>query len=391
MAKRIFKFAKTRKSDPLYKLIHDENGPLKTPKNVETLFTKNSKNKLKQLQVELSDIKKRRPQTPKAMAVREGKVQDLKVHLRGDYMTQGELAPRGYLRVITNQKINNPSKKSSGRNEFALWLTKDNPLTARVMVNRIWLWHFGQGIVRTPDNFGKLGLRPTHPELLDWLAFKFVKNNWSIKQMHRIIMNSASYHMSSKFQESYYAIDPDNKLWWRFNRRRLQAEEVRDSLLITGNSIELGMQSQLMQYNPRQYVSQNEHPYFSGSTRTVYLPVIRSGTFDVLQAFDFGDPAVIQGQRSSTVGAAQALFMMNHNIVTKASTRLAMQSNGNPNIGGATEQLYEDILRRKPNELETLRAIEFLKEKEASEQPSLQAWKSLAQVLLSSNEFMFID
>lgn len=325
------------------------------------------------------------------MAVREGKIQDLKVHLRGDYMTQGELAPRGYLRVITNQKINNPSKKNSGRNEFALWLTKDNPLTARVMVNRIWLWHFGQGIVRTPDNFGKLGLRPTHPELLDWLAFKFVKNNWSIKQMHRIIMNSATYHMNSKFQESTYAIDPDNNLWWRFNRRRLQAEEVRDSLLITGNSIELGMQSQLMQYNSRQYVSQNEHPYFSGSTRTVYLPVIRSGTFDVLQAFDFGDPAVIQGQRSSTVGAAQALFMMNHNIVTEASKRLAMQSNGNPNIIGATHQLYEGILRRKPNEHETLRAIKFLKEEETSEQPSLQAWKSLAQVLLSSNEFMFID
>ena len=384
-------FAKIQKNDPLYKLIHEESGPLKTPKDVEKLFTENSKNKLKQLQDELSVIKKRRPQTPKAMAVREGKVQDLKVHLRGDYMTQGELAPRGYLRAITNQKINNPSKKNSGRNEFALWLTKDNPLTARVMVNRIWLWHFGQGIVRTPDNFGKLGLRPTHPELLDWLAFKFVKNNWSIKQMHRIIMNSATYHMSSKFQASTYAIDPDNNLWWRFNRRRLQAEEVRDSLLITGNSIELGMQSQLMQYNSRQYVSQNEHPYFSGSTRTVYLPVIRSGTFDVLQAFDFGDPAVIQGQRSSTVGAAQALFMMNHNIVTKASKRLAMQSNGNPNIIGATHQLYEDILRRKPNEHETLRAIKFLKEEESSEQPSLQAWKSLAQVLLSSNEFMFID
>ena len=388
-------FAEIQKNDPLYKLLHEENGPFKTPKEVEKLFTKTNQDKLKQLQDGLSTIEKRRPQTPKAMTVREGKVQDLKVHLRGDYMTQGELAPRGYLRVIANQKIANPSKNSSGRNEFALWLTNDNPLTARVMVNRIWLWHFGQGIVRTPDNFGTLGLRPTHPELLDWLAYRFIKNNWSIKQMHRIIMNSAAYRMSSKYQERAYSIDPDNKLWWRFNRRRLLAEEVRDSLLITGNSIELGMQSQLMQYNPRQYVSQNEHPYFSGSSRTVYLPVIRSGTFDVLQAFDFGDPAVIQGQRSSTVGAAQALFMMNHNIVAKTSKRLATQSNGNPNIIGATHQLYEDILRRKPNEQETLRAMKFLRfgksKEEASEKPSLQAWKSLAQVLLSSNEFMFID
>ena len=389
-------FSSIQKNDPIYILLYDESGPFKMPKEVEKLFTKTDQNKLKKLQEDLGIIEKRRPQTPKAMAVREGKVQDLKIHLRGNYMTQGELAPRGYLRVIVNQNIATPSKNSSGRNSFALWLTNDNPLTSRVMVNRIWLWHFGQGIVRTPDNFGALGLRPTHPELLDWLACQFIESNWSIKQMHRIIMNSATYRMSSKYQERTYEIDPDNKLWWRFNRRRLLAEEVRDSLLIAGDSIELGMQTQLMQYNPRQYVSQNEHPYFSGSSRTVYLPVIRSGTFDVLQAFDFGDPAVIQGQRSSTVGAAQALFMMNHNIVAKASKRLATRSNGNSNIIGAIHQLYEDTLRRKPNEQETLRAMKFLrfakiKVESASEKPPIQAWKSLSQVLLSSNEFMFID
>ena len=366
------------------------------PKEVDKLFAKADQDKLKQLQAKLGEIEKTRPATPKAMAVREGKVQDLKVHLRGDYMTQGELAPRGYLQVIANKNASAPPKDGSGRAGFAKWLTGDNPLTARVMANRIWLWHFGQGIVRTPDNFGTLGLRPTHPELLDWLALRFVESGWSIKQMHRIIMNSAAYRMSTQFSEQAYEMDPDNELWWRFNRRRLQAEEVRDSLLVAGDSIEWGMKDQLMGYNPRQYVSQNDHPYFFGSSRTVYLPVIRSGTFDVLQAFDFGDPAVIQGQRSSTVGAAQALFMMNHDLVAKASGRLAKRAGGNPNLVGATHQLYADILRREPSERETLRAVQFVSQAlgQAEADPpkaTEQAWLSLARVLFSSNEFMFLD
>ena len=390
------RFAKAAKGDPLHELLHKKDGLFKSPKEIEKLFAKTDQDKLKQLQKELGDIEKRRPKTPKAMAVRDGKVQDLKVHLRGDYMTQGELAPRGYLRVIANKRAAAPPKGSSGRAGFAQWLTGDNPLTARVMANRIWLWHFGQGIVRTPDNFGTLGLRPTHPELLDWLALRFVESSWSIKQMHRIIMNSAAYRMSTRFCEEAYAMDPDNKLWWRFNRRRLQAEEVRDSLLVAGDSIEWGIKDQLMNYNSRQYVSQNDHPYFFGSSRTVYLPVIRSGTFDVLQAFDFGDPAVIQGQRSSTVGAAQALFMMNHDLVTKASRRLAKRADGNPNLIAASHQLYADILRRKPSEREASRSVAFVQNalgqaEAAPAKATEQAWQSLARVLFSSNEFMFVD
>ena len=389
-------FSETQKKEPLYELIHDKNGPFKTPKEVEKIFTKTDQDKLKELQKELEGIEKNRPLTPKAMSVREGKIQDLKVHLRGDYMTQGKLVPRGYLQVIANKKVAIPSNKESGRIGFAQWLTNDNPLTARVMANRIWLWHFGQGIVRTPDNFGTLGLRPTHPQLLEWLAIQFIENGWSIKQLHRIIMNSATYRMSSTYNDPAYKLDPDNKLWWRFNRRRLQAEEVRDSILVAADSIEWGMKDQLMKYDPRQYVSQNEHPYFFGSSRTVYLPVIRSGTFDVLQAFDFGDPAVIQGQRSSTVGAAQALFMMNHDIVAKASERLAKRANGNPNPIGATSQLYTDILKREPTEQELLRALKFVESTPDQvnnnlNKPSQQAWQSLALVLFSSNEFIFLD
>lgn len=390
------RFAQAAEGDPLHQLLHKKDGPFKTPKEVEKLFAKADQDKLKQLQAKLGEIEKTRPATPKAMAVREGKVQDLKVHLRGDYMTQGELAPRGYLQVIANKNVAAPPKDGSGRAGFAKWLTSDNPLTARVMANRIWLWHFGQGIVRTPDNFGTLGLRPTHSELLDWLALRFVESGWSIKQMHRIIMNSAAYRMSTQFSEQDYEMDPDNKLWWRFNRRRLQAEEVRDSLLVAGDSIEWGVKGQLMTYNPRQYVSQNDHPYFFGSNRTVYLPVIRSGTFDVLQAFDFGDPAVIQGQRTSTVGAAQALFMMNHDLVAKATERLAKRVDGNPNLIAAAHQLYAGVLRREPSEREAVRSVEFVQRavgqaEAAPAKATEQAWQSLARVLFSSNEFMFLD
>ena len=390
------RFAQAAEGDPLHQLLHKKDGPFKTPKEVEKLFAKADQDKLKQLQAKLGEIEKTRPATPKAMAVREGKVQDLKVHLRGDYMTQGELAPRGYLQVIANKNVAAPPKDGSGRAGFAKWLTSDNPLTARVMANRIWLWHFGQGIVRTPDNFGTLGLRPTHSELLDWLALRFVESGWSIKQMHRIIMNSAAYRMSTRFSEEAYSMDPDNKLWWRFNRRRLQAEEVRDSLLVAGDSIEWGVKGQLMTYNPRQYVSQNDHPYFFGSNRTVYLPVIRSGTFDVLQAFDFGDPAVIQGQRTSTVGAAQALFMMNHDLVAKATERLAKRVDGNPNLIAAAHQLYAGVLRREPSEREAVRSVEFVQRavgqaEAAPAKATEQAWQSLARVLFSSNEFMFLD
>jgi hypothetical protein len=391
------RFAATHEGDSLYSLIHDKTGPFKTPKDVEKLFPKTEQEELKRLQKQLSDTEKKHPKVPKAMAVKEGKAGDLKIHLRGDYMTQGELAPRGYLRVVTSKQTTTPSRNASGRAGFAEWLTSnENPLTARVMANRIWLWHFGEGIVRTPDNFGKLGLRPTHPKLLDWLTMRFVDNGWSIKKMHRIIMNSAAYQMSSQYNEQAYAVDPGNKLWWRFNRRRLYAEEVRDSLLFTGGSIDWGMKGQLMTYDPRQYVSQNNHPYFYGSSRTVYLPVIRSGTFDVLQAFDFGDPAVIQGQRSSTVGASQALFMMNHDLVAKASERLAKRAAKALDFSESANQIYAAILHRKPSAAETRRAIGFAENAlsragDDAAKAKAQAWKSFAQVLFSSNEFMFLD
>ena len=150
-------------------------------------------------------------------------------------MTQGELAPRGYLQVIANRNASTPQKDGSGRAGFAKWLTGDNPLTARVMANRIWLWHFGQGIVRTPDDFGSSGAAPTHPKLLDWLAREFINSGWDIKHIHRLIVLSSVYRQVSRPAPEVIArserIDPDNLFLWRQSLRRLGAEPLRDAVL----------------------------------------------------------------------------------------------------------------------------------------------------------------
>ncbi len=396
------RFAETREKDPLHSLLHDENGPLKMPKDVEKLLAKEEQEKLKQLKEQLSESEKKYPSVPKAMAVTDGNVEDLRIHLRGSYLNLGDTTPRGFPKVtaIDGDKIPN---KNSGRLEFARWLTHtEHPLTTRVMVNRIWLWHFGAGIVRTPDNFGKLGMRPTHPALLDWLALRLVENNWSIKQMHRIILNSATYQMHTTFNAKAHEMDPENRLWWRFNRRRLLAEEVRDSVILIGGSMNLAMQDQLMPHKPREYVTATgfKNTNFNFECRSVYLPVIRSAVFSVMQAFDFGDPAVIQGQRASTVSAPQSLFMMNHNMVAAASQQVAertLQAGRQPNT--VTEQIYRQILRRRPTERETERAVAFTEKnmaklKRTESDPARRrekVWQNLAQVLFSSSEFMFVD
>jgi len=396
------RFADAREKDPLYSLLHDENGPLKMPKNVEKLLTKGEQEKLKQLKSRLSDIEKKYLPTPKAMAVTEGNVEDLKIHLRGSYMNLGNTTPRGFpkLAAIDSGKI---PEKNSGRLEFVRWLTHpEHPLTTRVMANRIWLWHFGAGIVRTPDNFGMLGIRPTHPALLDWLALRLVENNWSIKQMHRIILNSATYQMHTTYNAKAHEMDPENRLWWRFNRRRLLAEEVRDSVILIGGSMNLAMQDQLMAHKPREYVTSTgfKNANFNFECRSVYLPVIRSAVFSVMQAFDFGDPAVIQGQRASTVSTPQSLFMMNHKIVSNASQQVAkrtLQTDWHPHA--VTEQIYRQILRRRPTQHEIERAAAFTEKNMAKlewtqSDPTRRrekAWQNLAQVLFSCSEFMFVD
>src|SRR5207248_830441 len=163
---------------------------------------------------------------------------DVRVHLRGRYDRLGELVPRHFPDVLAGAR-QQPITSGSGRLDLARWLTRpDHPLTARVMVNRIWQHHFGEGLVRTPSNFGKLGRPPTHPELLDWLARQFVQSGWSVKQMHRLIMLSAAYRQASEAAPETFRADPDNLLFGRMNRRRLEAEAIRDNVLAVAGRLD---------------------------------------------------------------------------------------------------------------------------------------------------------
>lgn len=395
-------FAEAKQGSALHKILYDPKGPFATEGEPDEFLAKDEAAKLSQLRAGLEKLKGAKPKSALAMTLTESEPEDFQVHVRGNYLHLGEAAPRGFLRVISDVpvKIQN---KASGRLELAHWMTRpEHPLTARVMANRIWLWHFGEGLVRSPDNFGKLGQRPTHPELLDWLTLRFIEQSWSIKKMHRLLMLSATYQMASTVPQPstlnpQLTADPANQLWWRFNRRRLLAEEIRDSLLAIDGTLEHGMQQQLMPHKPREYVTATgfKNVNFDFKCRSVYVPVIRSAVYPVMSAFDFGDPAVIQGQRASTVVAPQALFMMNDPLVLNASQRIAARAMKAP-PPQRMQQLYKNILRRPPTAPEKKRALDFV-QRLHDQLPSdtkdhdQRAWQGLARVLFASNEFMFVD
>jgi cytochrome c553 len=206
---------------------------IELPDNPDHLFPAPVAQELKGLDDEISKLEKSKPDVPKAMAVSEGRPTTLKVHLRGNYLTLGEECPRGFPSVITDAKQPPVPANHSGRLEFAQWMTDSrNPLTARVFVNRVWRWKFGRGIVASVDNFGTLGDLPTHPELLDWLATTFVKQDgWSLKKFQKRLMLTNTYMMSGKYDQKDAVIDSDNHYLWRFPRQRLEAESIRDSIL----------------------------------------------------------------------------------------------------------------------------------------------------------------
>ena len=248
--------------------------------------------------------------------------------IRGNPENQGEVTPKHFPVVLAGDRP--PAILSgSGRRELAGWLANAaNPLTARVIVNRIWQWHFGEGIVRTPGNFGKMGERPTHPELLDYLAARFVEAGWSIKSMHRLIMLSNAYQMSSLGSRQSIERDSDNALLSRFPRRRLEIEEIRDSLLALDGSLDFTVGGALATGHGTDKEFGNDRMSLNpdqSKRRTVYLPLRRSNLPSVLTLFDFGDATTPGEGRSQTNVAPQALYMMNSEFVASRSRSLAEQ------------------------------------------------------------------
>jgi len=334
-----------------------------------------------------------------ACAIEDGDSVEQKVFIRGDYNNPGEPAPRGFPAILARYDTK-PSFAVSGRVQLAEWLTQPgHPLTARVMVNRIWQWHFGEGLVRTPDNFGKMGERPTHPELLDYLAAQFVKNGWSIKAMHRMIMLSNAYGMSSVNQNIAEEADPDDRLLTRFNRRRLSVEEMRDGLLAIDGTLDLTMGGTLQ--TGRGTDGENNQARLSLNPeklkrRTVYLPLRRANLPTLLNLFDFGDATTASGKRQLTNVATQALFWLNSEFLNERAQNVALSllDQKEANDAARIETAYARILNRRPDKDEIDQAQSYIagfRQKFAGEKADQKAWQSLCRVLMSSNDFVYVD
>ena len=351
---------------------------------------------------------------------------NLYVQVRGSYSSPGVEAPAVFPRVIAGETQKpfvattpNPAdahqpnrirygalRAASGRLELANWLADPaHPLTARVLVNRVWQHHFGEGLVRTPDNFGRLGERPTHPELLDWLAARFVNPDgkgggaWSVKKLHKLILLSATYRQGGTHDAKAANTDPDNRLLWRFPRRRLEAEAVRDSMLAVAGTLDRTAGGSLLANGNFEYIN-NEHSRgevrYGSHRRSIYLPVIRNNVFDFFQAFDFVEPHVATGKRASTVIASQALYLMNNPFVVAqakafADSLLKDGENDNDRVASA----YRRAFARPATAAEVSRARDFVREYEAAlagaKGAHATAWAAWCQVLFASSEFVYVE
>lgn len=354
---------------------------------------------------------------------------NLYVQVRGTYSVPGVEAPAVFPRIIAGEEQKpfvpvkpNPADKleankirygalreRSGRLELANWLADPaHPLTARVMVNRVWQHHFGEGLVRTPDNFGRLGERPAHPELLDWLAVRFVTPDgkgggaWSLKRLHKLILLSATYQMSTAHDSKAALADPDNRLLWHFNRRRLEAEAVRDSMLAIAGTLDRTAGGSLLNTGNFDYVTNDQSgtkTRYDSPRRSVYLPVIRNNVFDFFQAFDFVEPHVANGKRASTVIASQALYLLNNPFVTAQATAFAATVRRAGGDADGVKAAYLRAFARPATDDEVSTALGFIerydtalaeKEKDAPARRA-KAWAAWCQVLFASSEFVYVN
>ncbi|MGD9721923.1 MAG: PSD1 and planctomycete cytochrome C domain-containing protein [Pirellulales bacterium] len=303
-----------------------------------------------------------------------------RVFVRGNPSQPGEEAPRRFLRVLTAGEPAPFGDDDSGRLELAQAIcARDNPLTARVIVNRVWLWHFGQALVATPSDFGVRSERPTHPELLDYLAWNFMEHGWSLKWLHREIALSAAYQQSSVDRAECRAADPENKLLWRANRRRLDFEATRDALLAVA-----GRLGPAIGGAPVKDIAEA-----TSTRRTLYGHLDRLNLPGLYRTFDFPNPDATSPERSQTTIPQQALFLLNHPLVQACAKHML----GRPEVAGAADadqkitRLYRLAYGRAPQaeELEWGRAFVG----ESATRPAV--WEEFAQGLLVANEFVFVD
>jgi hypothetical protein len=333
-----------------------------------------------------------------AMGVRErDEAVDSPLYVRGELDQPGGAVPRGLVRVLC-ALTPAPIAAGSGRRELAGWLASPaNPLTARVIVNRVWLHLFGRGLVATPDNFGAAGQRPSHPELLDALAVDFMAEGWSIKRLVRRIVLSRAYGLDSAHDPRNFEADPDNALVWRMSKRRLEAEALRDAVLsVSGRLVpEPPVGSVVAQTGEGlAFFLRVTGMDASDRHRSVYLPVVRDGVLESLALFDFADPSLVTGVRTTTTGPAQALYFMNSTFVSRHAEALAERIRAfEENDAQRIERAYRLTLARPPTAGERGRAVAFLRDfaaRAGSTDSALVAWSAFFQALFASAEFRFL-
>jgi hypothetical protein len=355
----------------------------------------------------VADITARSPIVRDAYAVIDADAcANAKIQIRGEPKNLGAAVPRKFPEILGGMQFA-PDAKGSGRLELAQWLTSDsNPLTARVMVNRIWLHHFGKGLVETPNDFGRQGKTPSHPELLDYLASEFVRSGWSVKAMHRLILLSHTWQLSSRSSPEAELKDPANTLLSHASRRRLDAESIRDSLLSVSEEL-APRPDQEHPFPPRHTWSWTQHRPFAESypsqCRSVYLMQSRLRKNAYLTLFDGADPSSSTGVRSHTITPLQALFSLNDALLHKCAEGLASRhilpaADDQARVRGA----YARVFAREPSRSENDRAVVFISQyrealaatKEVSTETTGQesrSWTAFARSLLATNEFLYLD
>lgn len=374
-----------------------------------------AKQRLAQIDAEVAGRKRRLDELnqaspyPVAYAVSEGKPANARIHKRGEPRDLGDEVPRRFLEILGGDQLP-PDHAGSGRLELADWLTRPaNPLTGRVMVNRIWQHHFGTGLVASANDFGARGSRPTHPELLDYLADYFTASQgrdapaWGVKKMHRLIMLSQAYQRGSQSDSQALHSDPDNRLLWRYTRRRLDAESIRDALLAISGNLDT-TRGGLHPFPPVRQWGYTQHAPFSAvyptNRRSVYLMTQRLKRHPFLALFDGPDTNASTPQRTTTTVPTQALFFLNDPFVHEQATAFAARLlAATTDESGRIALAYQSTLGRPPSAEETREVGEFLNayrqrlKTSASAAPDAErlSWAALARTLFARNEFLFIE
>jgi hypothetical protein len=345
----------------------------------------------------LEDILAKYNTRPREFAV----IGDSALFTRGDSAKPGEKVPRGFIGIATGPKAPSIPATESGRRELADWLVaRDNPLTARVFVNRVWHWVFGRGLVPSVDNFGTMGQMPANQPLLDHLALEFEQNGWSMKKLVREIVLSHAYRLASTYDEANFIADPENALVWRMSPRRLDAECIRDAMLAVSGALQLPppvgsavaqvgdgalngriIRTMRLPLNDDQFLSAR------GQCRSVYLPVPRNAVPDSLALFDFAEANAVTGARDTTTVAGQALYVLNSESVGTLAQSFAGRLLSLP-ASERIDRAFHMAFARPPTTAEKTSALKLF---EGFPGDEIAAWASFCRALYGSAEFRILD